>query len=95
MQDTFLIPMPIPKKEKQEIQDTGETSPQIMWTDYTGLRTSDYGACKGNTADCSACKLTSPQASGQNNQTCQEALLHKLVDKVSNNEPGCNNEPQT
>ena len=55
--------MPIPKKEKQEIQDTGETSPQIMWTDYTGLRTSDYGACKGNTADCSAGKLTSPQAS--------------------------------
>ena len=39
MQDTFLIPMPIPKKEKQEIQDTGETSPQIMWTDYSSLRT--------------------------------------------------------
>jgi hypothetical protein len=61
--------MPIPEKEKQEIQeiqdtgDTGETSPQIMWTDYSSLRTSDYGACKGNTADCSAGKLTSPQAS--------------------------------
>jgi hypothetical protein len=35
MQDTFLIPMPIPKKDKQAIQDTGETSPQIMWTDYS------------------------------------------------------------